>query len=112
MASVDDVWVVDFGQPFPAEPAFHRPAVVVGPPRTFGADFPVVFVCPLTTKRRGLSLHVEVVPTAHNGLTEVSYVQCELMRSVGRRRLIERLGSLEPALAAEVTSILKTLLDH
>ena len=60
MASVDELWLVDFGTPHPAEPAHHRPALVVGPPEVFGSAFPFVIVLPLTTARRDLSFHVEV----------------------------------------------------
>ena len=67
MASVDDLWLVDFGTPFPGEPASHRPALVVGPPETFGPSFPFVIVTPLTTTHRGLSLHVEVEAYVYTG---------------------------------------------
>ncbi len=112
MASPDEIWLVDFGDPYPGEPAHHRPAVVIGPPDTFGADFPFVIVCPITTSRRGLSIHVEVEPSATNGLDHTSYVQCELIRSVNRRRLVHRLGAIDPATSARIAIILKTLLNH
>lgn len=86
MASIDDLWLVDFGEPHPGEPASHRPAVVLGPPEAFGPTFPFVILAPLTTTDRGLSLHVEVEPHEATGLDEISYVQCELIRSVNRRR--------------------------
>ena len=112
MASPDELWLVDFGDPFPGEPAHHRPALVVGPPDTFGADFPFVILCPLTTTRRGLLLHVEVEPTEITGLGHPSYVQCELVRSVNRRRLVHQLGTIDAATSAQVTEILRTLLNH
>ena len=112
MASVDDLWLVDFGEPFPAEPARHRPALVFGPPDTFGSDFPFVIVCPLTTTHRGLALHVEVEPTAATGLDDTSYVQCELLRSVNRRRLVHRLGAVDRVTSSRVADVVKTLLDH
>ncbi len=112
MASVDDLWLVDFGQPFPAEPAHHRPALVIGPPDTFGQDFPVIIVCPLMTTRRGLALHVEIEPTDTTGLDDTSYVQCELLRSVNRRRLVTRLGSIDASSSRHIADILKTLLNH
>lgn len=52
MASVDDLRLVDFGEPYPGEPAAHRPALVLGPPDTFGPGFPFVIVAPLTTRHR------------------------------------------------------------
>ena len=112
MASVDDLWLVDFGDPYPGEPAALRPALVLGPPDTFDPDFPFVIVAPLTTIRRGLSLHVEIEPGGGTGLDETSYAQCELIRSINRRRLFHRLGQVDSGTSHQVTSVLKTLLNH
>lgn len=111
MASVDDLWLVDFGEPYPGEPVRHRPALVLGPPDPFGPDLPFVIVTPLTTTRRGLSLHVEVEATVATGLHETSYIQCELIRSINRRRLIHHLGAVDLVTARRVTDIVKSLLD-
>lgn len=112
MASIDDIWLVDFGEPYPGEPAHHRPALVLGPPDTFGPDFPFVIVSPLTTTRRGLSLHVEVEVTEDSGLDETSYVQCELVRSVNRRRLVHRLGAVDLPTGRRVAEVVRTLFDY
>lgn len=112
MASIGDVWLVDFGEPYPGEPARHRPAVVIGPPGSFGPRFPYAIVVPMTTSARGLSLHVEVEPSAATGLHDVSYVQCELIRSVSRRRMVTRLGEVDDVARAAITEIVRVLLDH
>ena len=112
MASIDELWLVDFGDPYPGEPAHHRPGLILGPPDTFGPEFPFVVVCPLTTIRRGLSLHIEVEPSNATGLDDVSYVQCELIRSVNRRRLVHRLGAVDRATSRAVDDVVRTLLDH
>ena len=112
MASVDDLWLVDFGEPYPGEPAFHRPAVVLGPSDNFGAGFPFTILAPLTTTHRGLSLHVEVASTAETGLDEVSYVQGELIRSVNASRLIHRLGAVDAATSGHIARIVRTLLSY
>lgn len=112
MASVDELWLVDFGEPFPTEPAHHRPALILGPPDTFGSDFPFVIVCPLTTTRRALDLHVEVEAGGITGLHNTSYIQCELVRSISRRRLVHQLGAIEPATSRHVGFIVRTLLNH
>jgi mRNA interferase MazF len=112
MASIDDLWLVDFGDPYPGEPAAHRPALVLGPPDTFGPTFPFVIVTPLTTARRGLSLHIEVEPTDDSGLDQVSYVQCELLRSINRKRLVHRLGTIDPDVSRRVSSVVRTLLSY
>jgi len=112
MASIDDIWLVDFGEPYPGEAAAHRPALVLGPPDTFGPAFPFVIVTPLTTTPRGLSLHVEVEPTEESGLDEISYIQGELLRSINRKRLGHRLGTLDPDVSLRVSSVVKTLLNY
>jgi mRNA-degrading endonuclease toxin of MazEF toxin-antitoxin module len=60
---------------------------VLGPPDTFGPGFPFVIVVPLTTVRRGLSLHIEVEASAETGVDATSYIQCELIRSINHNRL-------------------------
>ena len=112
MASVDDLWLVDFGDPHPGEPAAHRPALILGPPDTFGPGFPFVIVVPLTTARRGLSLHVEIESSADTGLDATSYIQCELIRSINRNRLVHPLGAVGPDVSNQVSSVIKTLLNH
>jgi mRNA interferase MazF len=112
MASVDDLWLVDFGEPYPGEPAAHRPALVIGPPDSFGPGFPFVIVTPLTTGRRGLSLHVEVEATADTGIDHTSHVQCELIRSINQNRLVHRLGSIDPDVSDQVATVIKTLLNY
>lgn len=112
MALVDDLWLVDFGVSHPGEPAAERPALVLGPPGTFGPRFPFVIVAPVTTTRRGLSLHIEIQATPETGLVAISYVQCELIRSINRRRMIHRLGTVGPDVSGQVASVVKTLLAY
>ena len=112
MASVDDLWLVDFGRPYPGEPADIRPALVVGPPEAFGPAFPFVVVVPLTATRRGLSLHIEVEATEATGLDEISYAQCELLRSISRHRLVHRLGAVDLEASRRVAAVVRTLLGY
>lgn len=70
-----------------------------------------MIVAPLTATRRGLSFHVEVDDPA-TGLGEVSYVKCELMRSINRRRLVHRIGILGPEERSEVDRVVRVLLGH
>jgi mRNA interferase MazF len=112
MASVDDLWRVDFGRPHPGEPGDLRPALIIGPPETFGPGFPFLVVVPLTTTKRELSLHLEVEASAATGLDEVSYIQCELLRSVNRNRLVHRLGTVDPETSRRVAAVVRTLLGY
>lgn len=112
MASVDDIWLVDFGEPYPGEPAARRPALVIGPPDTFGPAFPFVVVVPMSTTHRRLSLHIEIEASAGTGLAETSYIQCELIRSINRKRLVHLLGAVDSTIRDRVTNVVKVLLNH
>lgn len=111
-ASVDDLWIIDFGDPFPGEPASHRPALIVGPPESFPDDFPYRIVVPLTTTGRRIRLHVELEPDDRNRLDRISFVQCELVRSVSVRRLVHPIGSVDIASRDRVHEVLNVLFDR
>ncbi|MCY3862549.1 MAG: type II toxin-antitoxin system PemK/MazF family toxin [bacterium] len=118
MASVDELCLIDFGERHPGEPGSIRPALVIGPSPIFSQpdqsdiELPFIVVVPLTTTYRGLPFHVELEATQFNGLSETSFVQCELIRSVNRKRLIHRLGILEPDPSHQVAAVIKTLLNY
>ena len=112
MASVDDLWLTDFGEAHPGEPSLRRPALVIGPPNTFGPGFPITIVLPLTSTFRALSLHVEVEANNDTGLDETSYIQCELIRSVHHGRLIHRLGFVDTEISNHVRSVVRSLLNY
>ncbi|WP_428118908.1 type II toxin-antitoxin system PemK/MazF family toxin [Candidatus Poriferisodalis sp.] len=87
MASIDELWLADFGTPYPSEPSGRRPALVLGPPDFFGSEFPIAFVAPLTTTYRGLDLHVEV--SANRPIADPQKISTRCgrgLRRCGRRR--------------------------
>ena len=112
MASPNELWLTDFGAPYPGEPANFRPSLVVGPTDIFGGNLPFVLVVPTTSTRRGISLHIEIKPTADNGLDSVSYAQCELVRSINQRRLVTKLGVVDSATSHAVEKVLRALLGY
>jgi mRNA-degrading endonuclease toxin of MazEF toxin-antitoxin module len=85
---------------------------VVGPSRLFGDGLPFVIVAPLTTTRRALSFHVEIEPDSATGLSHLSYVQCEMIRSINKKRLQLKLGTITMIDAQKVATIVKHILDY
>jgi mRNA interferase MazF len=112
MASPDEIWLIDFGDPHPGEPAQRRPGIVVGPHPSYGPEFPFALVVPLTATHRGLSLHVEIDATVTTGLDHASYAQCELLRSVNRNRLIHLLGRIDPEASRQIADTIQGLLGY
>ncbi len=105
-----DVVEVDFGVPAGSEPGFKRPAIVITADLVLGGNPRTVHVVPITknTKR---SLPTEIAVTA-DGLEFPSVAQCHLCSVVSRQRITEDgLGTIGPALLAEIRSLLGDLLD-
>ncbi len=108
----DDVWLVDFGTPFPGEPAHRRPAVVVGPTAEW-RGLPFAVVVPVTSTFRDLpEMHVEIEPSSGAGLDVVSFAQCELVRSVSMRRLVTRLGRVDVVASWSIEQTVRDILGY
>jgi mRNA-degrading endonuclease toxin of MazEF toxin-antitoxin module len=59
---------------------------------------------------RGLPSHVEIDPNG-SGLDEVSYANCEDVKSVSEQRLMGRLGAVDAAVTFQIARTLRFLLD-
>jgi mRNA interferase MazF len=105
-----EVWLVDFGEPLGHEQAGRRPAIVISADPLHESGSGVLMVVPCTTVRRELPSHVEVEPE-ESGLDEVTYAKCEDLKSISERRLIARLGRVDPAVTFEIGRVLRFLLD-
>lgn len=105
-----ELWLVDFGDPVGREQAGLRPAVVVSADGLNEGPAGVVMVVPVTSARRDLPPHVEI-DHPDSGLDQVSYAKCEDLKSISDRRLVHRLGVVEPGVMVEIERVLRYLLD-
>jgi mRNA interferase MazF len=69
----------------------------------------LVIVLPITTRLRGIPLHVRVAPP-EGGLRRESAVLCEAIRSVAKDRLTTHLGRVGPATLERIEDILRILI--
>ena len=70
----------------------------------------LVAVVPITRTRRGIPFHFEVHPP-EGGLTTVSYVLCDQIRTIAKSRLGTRRGAFSPATMQEIESRVRILMD-
>ncbi len=91
------------------EQAGRRPALVVSVDGFNHGPAGLVIVIPITTKDKGIPLHVGVFPP-EGGLNEQSFIKCEDVRSVAKERLVRCLGRVEEGTLAEVEDRLRILL--
>jgi mRNA interferase MazF len=69
-----------------------------------------VIVVPITTPRRDLPSHVEIEPGG-SGLDEVSYAECEDVKSISEERSIAHLGAATDAVTLDIGRVLRLLLE-
>lgn len=110
MASRGEVWLVDLNPTRGHEQAGTRPALVVSADEFNHGPAGLVIVAPMTTRERGIPLHVSVDPS-EGGLDRRSFIKCEDVRSVSEQRLVRRFGVVSPETLALVADRLRIVLD-
>ena len=106
-----DVVDLDLGAPEGREVGFRHPAVVVTAQRILDASPSVVHVVPLTSTIRRFHSEILLVPDEHNGLTVESAAQCQHVRSVSPRRILQVRGNVGAEALAQLRETIAVLLD-
>ena len=105
-----EVWEVDLGPTRGHEQAGRRPGLVVSTDRFNHGPAGLIVVLPLTTRPKGIPLHVAVEPP-EGGVRETSFVKPEDIRSVSTDRLRQRRGEVSASTLAAVERRLRVLLE-
>src|SRR5438270_4982308 len=108
-ASRGEIWMVGLDPTTGREQAGTRPALVISVDMFNHGAADLVVVIPITSKAKGIPLHVEVMPP-EGGLTMMSFVKCEDVRSISTARLVRRFGSVSPQTIEMVEDRLRVLL--
>ena len=108
-ASRGEIWLVNLSPTRGREQAGTRPALIVSVDLFNHGAAELVVVIPVTSKAKGIPLHVEVNPP-EGGLSLKSFVKCEDVRSISTARLIKKLGKVSPQTVNCVEDRLKILL--
>lgn len=104
-----EIWLVDLNPVCGHEQAGRRPALVVSVDGFNHGPAGLIIVIPITTKDKGIPLHVGVFPP-EGGLNEQSFIKCEDVRLVAKERLVRCLGRVEEGTLVEVEDRLRILL--
>jgi len=96
-----DLWLVGFGAGRLGEPGKHRPAVILSADELIGGvSDELIVVVPVSSSRSGTPLRPAITPA--EGVDTDSVAVCRGIRAVARTRLIERLGTAEPATMRDI----------
>jgi len=104
-----DLWMVNLSPTVGREQAGTRPALVISVDELNHSAADLVITLPITTRDKKIRSHV-AVDAGEGGLRSRSFVKCEDIRSISRRRLEHRLGSVSPGIMAAVEDRLRILL--
>ncbi|MGE3309641.1 MAG: type II toxin-antitoxin system PemK/MazF family toxin [Limisphaerales bacterium] len=107
-----EVWMVNFDPTVGSEIGKQRPAVVISSDAV--GKLPVKLVAPITgwqEKFAGNLWHVQILPTATNGLTKESAIDALQVRSVSVDRFGRRLGRVLDAELEEVVHALAAVVE-
>lgn len=110
LPSRGDIWLINLNPVREHEQAGTRPALIVSVNLFNHGPAGLVVVLPITSKKKGIPLHVEL-KAPEGGLKTTSYVKCEDIRSVSVERCGKKLGSVTAITLEEVDDRLRILLD-
>ena len=106
-----DVWWVDFGQPFGSEPGYRRPAVVVQAEPFNESKLNTVLLVPLTRTLAWAGSPGNVLcRPRQTGLKHASVANVSQLTVSDRKRLVEKVGSLNSALLARIDEGLRLVI--
>jgi mRNA interferase MazF len=107
-----ELYWLDWNPARGSEQGGRRPALVIQTdPANQNPNYPNTIVAAVSTKGRQVPTHVEVSPTAENGLVDTSHVKCEQIMTISKERLLARIGVLSSGQMASVDASIKKALD-
>lgn len=107
-----EIWDVNWSPGRGAEQQGTRPALVIQNDRgNASTSYPLTIVASMSRTERELPLHVRIVPTPENGLTNATDVKCEQVMTIEKSRLLRKRGSISSDELARVDHALRLSLN-
>lgn len=95
------MWLVNLDPTQGREQAGTRPALVLSVDKFNDGPADLVVILPITSRDKRIASHVQVNPPM-GGLGLVSFIKCEEVRCISKRRCIRLLGTVDSKVMAEV----------
>ena len=95
MPSRGEVWWADLEQVSGHEQGGRRPCLVLSDNVLNRSAAQLVVILPLTSRHRAIPLRIPVTPP-EGGVTQISYIMPEMIRSVSTTRLRTPCGTVSP----------------
>ena len=107
-----EIWDVNWSPGRGAEQQGVRPALIIQNDRgNASLSYPLTIVASMSRTERELPLHVRIIPSEENGLTDATDVKCEQVMTIEKSRLIRRRGCISMDELSRVDIALKLSLN-
>ncbi len=107
-----EIWLIDLDPTKGAEIQKKRPAIIINDDRL--GKLPLKVIVPITDWKERYEIApwmVKIEPSANNGLSKTSSVDCFQIRSLSQERLIKKIGNIDMATLIEIKEAIKKVLD-
>ena len=104
-----EIWMVDLNPVRGHEQSGKRPALIVSVDLFNHGPAGLLVVLPVTSKDKGIPFHVRLEPP-EGGLSKVSFVKCEDVRSIATEGLVQRRGMVSTETMGSVIDRLRILM--
>ncbi len=106
-----DIWLVDLDPQVGREQGGIRPALIVSNDYFNGLPNDLYVIMPMTTRNRGLQLHVPIGPP-EGGIRRPSVIMCDQVKVASVSRLLEKWGTVEDKTLDRVVQVLSLILEN
>jgi mRNA interferase MazF len=107
-----EIWDVNWSPGRGAEQKGVRPALIIQNDRgNASLSYPLTIVASMSRTERELPLHVRIIPSEENGLTDATDVKCEQVMTIEKSRLLRRRGYISTDELSRVDTALKLSLN-
>src|SRR5205823_178246 len=107
-----EIWDVNWSPGRGAEQQGMRPALIIQNDRgNASLSYPLTIVASMSRTERELPLHVRIIPSPENGLSDPTDVKCEQLMTIEKSRLIRRRGYISAEELGLVDMALKLSLN-
>jgi mRNA interferase MazF len=106
-----EIWYVDFAPVKGSEQSGFRPVVIISG-NLLNTHAPIIICCPLTTKIKNYKGNIILEPNSKNGLKLQSEVLTFHVRSIDKKRLVEKIGTIPIDSVKQIITTLNDLLKY
>ena len=108
-----EVWTVNFDPTIGTEIRKTRPAVVISSDAV--GKLPIKLIAPITNWKEYFNQnlwHIQLEPSAENGLSKRSAVDALQLREVDVQRFLQKLGQLSDETMVEITIAIAAVIEY